>query len=388
MIGVVEIDPPGEPGASERPVLGVAPAAGVGDHVAAAVRRPRRRGGDGRGRRLVRRHGERRLVARRGSRPVRHEDAEAGAVVGGLHRGERVARRRRAGDVDAVPLPLERERRIAARGGGEGRRTADADRLARRVRGDRRREAAGVRDPVDVADRPAAREVVEAAVAADVEVDRCRCAAGEADDRVPVGGIELADPAAAVVGEEVVADVLGRELPRGRVVERAAGDRAACGRRVAVAVVRDRVPEARVAARPLGRRPAVVRAGDAVVDLLPRALADVVDEHPAGAGLERERERITQAVGPDRAVLTGGRGVERVVRRDRAVRVDAEDLPEQVGERPRRSERARSRRRRCRASRPCRSGARRRCGSARCGERVQVEEDSLAARPGRRRRTP
>src|SRR4051812_47345711 len=46
------------------------------------------------------------------------------------------------------------------------------------------------------------------------------------------------------------------------------------------AVRRDRRTIRRVARRPFRVRPAVVGAGDAVIDLLPGALADVVDEHP------------------------------------------------------------------------------------------------------------
>ena len=78
--------------------------------------------------------------------------------------------------------------------------------------------------------------------------------------------------------------------------------------------------------------PAVVGAGDAVVDLLPGVLADVVDEHPAGAGLEGEGERVAQAERPDRAVRACCGVEERIDGGDRAVGVDAEDLAETVVE--------------------------------------------------------
>ena len=52
-----------------------------------------------------------------------------------------------------------------------------------------------------------------------------------------------------------------------------------------------------------------------------------------GAGLEGEGEGVAQAEGPDGAVVAGGLVEERVVGGDRAVRVDAQDLAEEVGQR-------------------------------------------------------
>src|SRR5437016_6196913 len=87
-----------------------------------------------------------------------------------------------------------------------------------------------------------------------------------------------------------------------------------------------------VGLRPLDVRPAVVRSHAAVVDFLPGTLPDVVDEHATGAALETEGEGIAQAERPDRAIVTGRGGEERIARRDRSGGVDAQDLAEQVGE--------------------------------------------------------
>src|SRR5690242_17355050 len=89
----------------------------------------------------------------------------------------------------------------------------------------------------------------------------------------------------------------------------------------------DRTTETRVGSGAFRKWPPVVAAGDTVVDLLEGCFADIVDEHAAGSVLEREGERIAKAqcpnrlVGPNRAVVD-----ERVVRRDRPVCVQAQDL--------------------------------------------------------------
>jgi hypothetical protein len=78
-------------------------------------------------------------------------------------------------------------------------------------------------------------------------------------------------------------------------------------------------------------RPPVVRAGDAVVDLLPGVLPHIVDEDASGKRLHRERERIAQTQRPD--LPAGARHAdERIVRWDRTVLVDAQDLSEEVPE--------------------------------------------------------
>src|SRR6185295_12054856 len=85
-----------------------------------------------------------------------------------------------------------------------------------------------------------------------------------------------------------------------------------------------------------GDVPAVVLAapagGEADVDLLPLALADVGDHEVAGPAVEGEPPRVAQAVGPDLAAGPGGAG-EGVVGgngvRGSPVHVDAQHLAEQ-----------------------------------------------------------
>jgi hypothetical protein len=75
--------------------------------------------------------------------------------------------------------------------------------------------------------------------------------------------------------------------------------------------------------------PAVVRAADAAVDLLPRVgvvAAHVADPHRPVHGVEHEAERVAEAVGPDLRV-DAREPHERIVGRDRAVGADTEDLP-------------------------------------------------------------
>jgi hypothetical protein len=77
-------------------------------------------------------------------------------------------------------------------------------------------------------------------------------------------------------------------------------------------------------------------AGPGHVDLLPVVLADVTDPEVAGAPIEREAERVAEAIEPD---LSAGAGCpdERVPAGDRVVRaargvidVDPQDLAEQA----------------------------------------------------------
>src|SRR5258706_223000 len=158
----------------------------------------------------------------------------------------------------------------------------------------------GVLDSLDNASGVirAAGEIVECAVVADRQRDRGIDAAGERRD-VAGGRVEAADPAAGEVGEEIVTGVVAREGAAAAAATSAAGgvegradDGLAGGGRVAVGVVDDRGAEAKAVGGAFGEGPAVVRAGDAEVDLLPGVLADVVDQHLAGGGVEGEVERV------------------------------------------------------------------------------------------------
>jgi hypothetical protein len=131
------------------------------------------------------------------------------------------------------------------------------------MRGDRRRLARYVHDAIDRA-AGAARQVVQAPFGVHEEVDGTGGTRCEARRRV-VCRVVAADPAAAVVGEEVVPGVLRREAQRLGVVEGSARDRTAGRAAAPVAVPVEGRAEARVRRRALGVGPAVVRAGDPVV---------------------------------------------------------------------------------------------------------------------------
>ena len=93
----------------------------------------------------------------------------------------------------------------------------------------------------------------------------------------------------------------------------------------------DRAAKGWVGRRTFCYRPAIVRANDAVVDLLEGRLADIVDEHAGRASLKGEGKRVAKAKRPDRSILSGRGIVERVIGRDGTVGIDAQHLAEQVG---------------------------------------------------------
>src|SRR6266404_5974035 len=128
-----------------------------------------------------------------------------------------------------------------------------------------------------------------------------------------------------------MAHVFGRELRIGRVVEGAA----CYGAAFAVRILKDRVTEAGVGrvARSFAIRPAVVRPGDAIIDFFPGILADIVDEDPAGSGLNGKREWIAKAKGPDGAIRARGGGKERIVTRNGAVGIKAKNFSQEIGQR-------------------------------------------------------
>ena len=76
--------------------------------------------------------------------------------------------------------------------------------------------------------------------------------------------------------------------------------------------------------------PSIVGAGKAIVDLFPRARSYVVDEHPAGTGLEAEREGISQPQRPDRSVRARGSIKKWIVSGDGPIRIEAQDLAEAI----------------------------------------------------------
>ena len=180
----------------------------------------------------------------------------------------------------------------------------------------------------------AVREVVEAPLRPDREINRNqRRDLAEPRREVPHlrrGGVERPNPLPRAIQKKILAHIFRGELRHRRLIKRPACDRAAhrLGGRVAIRVKRRLIRAVELRRRPLPPRPAVVRAGPAEVDLLPDPEADVVDEHQPAARLKREGERIAQAQRPDGAVLARGRREKRIVRRDRAVGIKAQDFPQ------------------------------------------------------------
>src|SRR5438105_2742478 len=96
-------------------------------------------------------------------------------------------------------------------------------------------------------------------------------------------------------------------------------------------IVVDRTAEGWIAGRTFGGRPTVVRTGNAVVDLFPGGLANIIDEEASRAWLKSEGEGIAQAKRPDGAIVSRGGIVKWIVGGDGAVGIDAQYLPEQIG---------------------------------------------------------
>src|SRR5205823_2466337 len=107
----------------------------------------------------------------------------------------------------------------------------------------------------------------------------------------------------------------------------------AAGNSCAGAIVRigiNRIHEPRHVANALTRGPAVVRAARPPVHLFPGILADVIDKDQASSRLYGESEWIAQPKRPDGSIVPGSCGVERIVGRDRSVRIDPKQLAELV----------------------------------------------------------
>jgi hypothetical protein len=169
-------------------------------------------------------------------------------------------------------------------------------------------------------------DVVERAVGRDLEVNHAAGLLVElVDGRDTAVHIEVRVPyeTLGVVREEEIAAVLERKhlAP----VYRATGDGCALtGMRIGV----DRVDEAGAVRRAHAflQGPAVVAALDDPVDLLPAEVAHVAAIQLPGGAVELEAPRVSESIRPDRLELAG-LAHERVVGWDRAVLVDAEDLP-------------------------------------------------------------
>src|ERR1700730_12483795 len=154
------------------------------------------------------------------------------------------------------------------------------------------------------AKNPAAvRQIIKRTVRSDVQIDRAGNSAGKITRRI-AGRIQHTDPTAAQVGEEILPSETARKLQDRRIVERSADNGTASRAARPVPIVKDRVPEIwiRRGSRTFFCRPAIVRSGNTIIDFLPRALTNVVDEQASGSGLKRECEWIAQTHGPNRAV--------------------------------------------------------------------------------------
>ena len=101
------------------------------------------------------------------------------------------------------------------------------------------------------------------------------------------------------------------------VIKSAACD---CAIDAGVLVNKNRVREIRVRwiAESFADGPTIIRPRYTVVNLLPRAQTDIVDEHPAGTGLKSEGKRIAQSECPDRSIVSSGLIKERIIGRNSA----------------------------------------------------------------------
>src|SRR6202035_4041967 len=118
-----------------------------------------------------------------------------------------------------------------------------------------------------------------------------------------VGRIQHPDPTAAQVGEEILPNETARKLQDRRIVKRSADDGTASRAARPVPIVKDRVPEIwiRRGGRAFCRRPAIVRSGNTIINFLPRALTNVVDEQASGSGLKGKCEWGAQTHRPNRS---------------------------------------------------------------------------------------
>src|SRR5262245_40469330 len=106
------------------------------------------------------------------------------------------------------------------------------------------------------------------------------------------------NPAAAEIGEEVIALRARGKCQFRWIVERTPRDRTAVRVVGPVGIGIHRLLEPRITGWVFRDRPARVPAGNTTNDLLPVVLSDIVDEILAGTGLDSRRERIAQPQRP------------------------------------------------------------------------------------------
>ena len=300
-------------------------------------RRHRRRAGDDR---------ERRRSAGRGPGQIRDRAADLRAIVSQTHRAEREPRAsgtRDGGEAGRARIhagPLKREGRIAIRADIEHRGSTGSGELIKRLRADLRRGAANKANDVQRGERGGegrAGQIIEEAVGADGRIER---ADGARVDRVGVERerkgrershrlrrrIEHLDELLKAIREEIFADELRREIRHVRIVKCAARDGAAGreSRRMRVGVDRRLKPGS--GGKSLEGGPAVIPAREDFVDFFPQKRTDIIDKQPTRAGLKCHRIGIAETQGVDGAVIPRGDVEERIVRRDRAVGINAQNF--------------------------------------------------------------
>ena len=240
--------------------------------------------------------------------------------------------------VRVLALPAERHGRFAVgthgKGGGVTVRHQQVGRLGAHLR----REQARIVDAIQRA--AAARQIIERPIIGHRQIQRhhIRAGSGERRERRKLADglglrIQHVDHLGKSVHEEVFAEEAARKLIDGRIVKSAARDGAADGRFGLMGVGVHRGSEIRIGRVTLVNRPAVIGAALHLVDLLPRIEAHIIDEQPAGARFESQRVGIAKSQRPDRPAQTGRRVHKRIVRRDRAVPIEPENLAQRTGQR-------------------------------------------------------
>ena len=124
-----------------------------------------------------------------------------------------------------------------------------------------------------------------------------------------IGRVHQPNPTAAEIRKEIFSRKAGRILVNRWIVETTTGDCASTSVAYSVSVNEEWLTVGWVRWRTvtLANVPAIVRTGNAIVNLLKRDFSDVVDEESAGARLKRKRKRISKSDCPDRAIISSGR---------------------------------------------------------------------------------